>query len=291
MSIDALQEKIRKLKNPLVVDFSVLPEHIPFHIRESVDALEAYDRFCRELMQGLKGAVGAVRYSFGHLALMGEGGLRVLSGLLNTAHNLGYYVILDAAEVLTPWAADRAASAYFGADSAYPCDGLIVSPYIGSDAIKPFLPYCKDEAKDLFLAVRTPNKSASELQDLLTGTRHVYTAVADLTSRYGDAIFGKCGYSRVCALTSAGAAGVLAELRGKYQRMFLLVDGLDYPSGNAKNCSFAFDRLGHGAAVCAGPAVTAAWYAAETDGTDYVQQAVQSVERIRKNFSRYFTIV
>ena len=291
MSIDVLQEKIRKLKNPLVVDFSCLPELIPAHVREGADAMAAYVRFCSELMEGLKGTVGAVRYSFGQLALMGGGGLEALTELLNTARKLGYYVILDAAEVLTPWSADRAAAAFFGADSKYPCDGLIVSPYIGTDAIKPFIPYCKDAEKDLFLTVRTPNKSASELQDLLTGTRHVYTAAADLVSRYGDPILGKCGYSRVCALTSAGAPGVVMELREKYKRMFQLVDGLDYSSGNAKNCSYAFDRMGHGAAVCAGPAITAAWYTAETDGTDYVEQAVLKAERIRKKLSRYFTVV
>lgn len=291
MSIDVLQEKIRKIKNPVVVDLSCLPEHIPAHIRENADHVTAYVRFCQELMEGLKGSVAAVRFSFSQLALLGEGGLTALLGILNSARKMGYYVMLDAPEIMTPWAADRVAEAFFGADSLYPCDGLIVSPYIGSDAIKPFLSYCKDAGKDLFLAVRTPNKSASELQDLLTGTRHVYTAAADLVSRYGDSMVGKLGYSNVCALTGASAPAVLSELREKYRRMFQLVDGLDYPSGNAKNCSYAFDRLGRGAAVCVGPAVTAAWFSEETDGSDYVDRAAQAVERIRKNLSRYFTIM
>ena len=77
----------------------------------------------------------------------------------------------------------------------------------------------------------------------------------------------------------------------RYKYVFLLVDGLDYPSGNAKNCGFAFDRLGHGAAVCVGPSVTAAWKETESDGQDYVEQAVQAAERIKKNLSRYVTIL
>jgi hypothetical protein len=80
-------------------------------------------------------------------------------------------------------------------------------------------------------------------------------------------------------------------LRAKHDRMFLLVDGLDYPSGNAKNCSYAFDRFGYGAAVCAGPSVTAAWKDAESDGTDYIEQAVQSAERMKRNLCRYVTIL
>ena len=72
---------------------------------------------------------------------------------------------------------------------------------------------------------------------------------------------------------------------------FLLVDGLDYPSGNAKNCSYAFDRFGHGAVVCAGPSVTAAWQLNETDGSDFVSQAVQAAERMKKNITRYITVL
>lgn len=291
MSIDRLQDRIRKLKNPTAVDFSILPEQIPAHIRAGAEESAAYTRFCRELMVGLKGIVPAVRFSFGHLALMGEGGLAALSELLRQAQELGYYVVLDSSEILTPWSADRAAAAFFGTDGQYPCDGLIVSPYIGSDAIKPFIPYCKDGEKDLFFAVRTPNKSAPELQDLLTGGRLVHTAAADLVSRFGDPIVGKFGYSRIGALVSAGSDSSLANLRKKYQRMFLFVDGYDYPSGNAKNSSLAFDRLGRGAIVCAGPSITAAWYSAETDGTDFVEQAVRAADRMKKNISRYITVL
>lgn len=291
MSVDVLQEKIRKMKNPIVVDFSVLPEHIPPHIRHEGAPEDAYARFCLELMEGLKDTVPGVRFSFGQLALMGERGLPVLSRLLTAAREMGYYVLLDSSEILTPWGADRAAEGFFSPDSRFGCDGLILSPYIGTDAIKPFLPYCREGKKDAYFAVRTPNKSASDLQDLLTGARHVYTAAADLLARFGETMVGRSGYSNICALVSAGSATSLTELRAKYKRMFLLVDGYDYPSGNAKNCSLAFDRLGHGAAVCAGPAITAAWYEAESNGADFVDQAVRAAERVRKNIVRYVTIV
>ena len=291
MSIDVLQEKIRKLKNALVLDFSILPEHIPPHIRQGLGPEDAYARFCKELMDGLKDTVPAVRFSFSGLALMGEKGLSVLRMLLDAAKEMGYYVLLDSSEILTPWSADRAAEAFFGEKSHYCCDGLILSPYIGTDAIKPFLPYCREGGKDVFFAVRTPNKSASDLQDLLTGARHVYTAAADLLGRFGETMVGRSGYSNICALVSAGSVASLTELRTKYKRMFLLVDGYDYPSGNAKNCSFSFDRMGHGAAVCAGPSITAAWFEAETDGTDYVEQAVLAAARMKKNIARYISIV
>ena len=288
MSVDVLQDKIRKLKCPIIVDFSILPEHIPQAVSEGKELPRAYARFCRELMEGLKGVVPAVRFSFDQFALMGA--LVELTELMQEAARLGYYVILDGPAVSSGWAAERAA-ALFGPYSVYPCDAMILDPYAGSDVIKTFVPACK-EGKAVFFAVRLPNRSAAELQDLMTGSRLVHLAAADLVNRYAETVYGKSGYSHMGVLTAATNANAVMGLRNKYKRMFLLVDGLDYPGGNGKICSYGFDKFGHGAAISVGPAVTAAWMAEEgSDGSDYVRQAVQAAERIRNNLTRYFTIL
>ncbi len=287
MSVDMLQEKIRKLKCPLIVDLSVNPDQIPPHICQDRTLAQAYVLYCTELMEALKGTVPGVRFSFDQCALMGC--LEQLSALMNRAVEMGYYVLLDGPAMLTPWAAERAAH-LLDASSDYPCHGMVVSPYIGSDAIKPFVPYCK-EGKSVFFAVRTPNKSAVELQDLMTGSRLVHLAAADLVNRYAEQLYGKSGYSSVGVLTAATNANAVIGVRTKFKRLFLLVDGLDYPSGNGKIASHGFDRLGHGCAVSVGPEVVAAWQKEETDGLDYAALAVKAAERIRNNLGRYFTIL
>ena len=291
MSIDILHEKIRKTKNPLIMDFSIRPELLPAHLMEQEGSFEkAYPRFCEELMDGLSGLIPGVRFSFDTFALLGEDGLAVLRKLLAKAGELSYYVLLDGPQVLSPWAADRAAELL--KNDAYSCDGLLISPYIGSDAIKPFAEVCGKGDKDLFVVVRSANKSASELQDLLTGKRLVQGAAAEIVNRYGQSIFTKCNYSRICSVSSAGAPDSLRTLRAQYKHMFILVDGLDYPSGNMKNCSLAFDRFGYGAAISAGPTITACWTEAEgATGEDYVEQAVQAADRLKKNLSRYISIL
>ena len=282
MSIDALQEKVRRLKNPSMLDLTAPADAVPAHV-------ENYGDFCRALMEGLKDIIPAVRFRFSAFALMGAEGLNVLSALLQEAKTLGYYVLMDAPAILTPEDAQTTADTVFGGEQ-YPCDGLVISPYIGSDAIKPFISYCKAD-KDLFVVVRSGNKSALELQDLMTGTRLVHTAAMDIVSRHGENIFGKNGYSRVCACVSAGAANSIRAIRSGYKYTFLLVDGLEYPSGNHKNCSYAFDRFGYGAVVCAGTSITAAWKENGTDGTDFVAQAVDAADRMKKNLLRYVTIL
>ena len=291
MSIDFLHEKIRKLKNPLIVDLSINEERMPPHLLEQEgDFAKAYPRFCREMLEALVGVVPGVRFSFDAFALLGTEGLFQLQTLLSRAGELGFYTLLDGPQILSPWAADRAAALL--TDERYPCQSMLISPYIGSDAIKPFVPACTKGDKDLFIVVRSANKSASELQDLLTGMRLVQGAAAELVNRFGESIFTKCNYSRICAVSSAGAPDSLRNLRAQHKHMFLLVDGLDYPSGNMKNASLAFDRYGYGAAISAGPTVTAAWMDAENANSEaYTEQAVLAAERIKKNLQRYITIL
>lgn len=290
MSVDILHEKIRKLKSPLIVDLSLNPESIPPVVLDQTnDLLTAYGCFCRELMEKLRGVVPGVRFSFSSFALYGPAGLELLMQLLKDASKAGFYTLLDAPSTSTPVIAAQAANCLLGAETQFPSDGVVVDPYFGSDAIKPFISFCKEFKKTLVVTVRSANKSASELQDLITGSRLVHGAAADLVARYGENLYGKCGYSHVVSLVSATSPESIRNLRLKYKYMFLLVDGIDYPSGNAKNCSLAFDRFGYGAVVCVGASVTAAWK--ENEAEDYGTAAVQAAERICKNLLRYITIL
>lgn len=292
MSIDVLQEKIRKLKNPSMVDLALPVSELPPHLPEQEGSCAAaYGRFCREVLETLKDTVPAVRIGFTAFAVLGEAGIRQLREVLLTAKKLGYYVALEAPYILSPMMASSVADAVFGENAEYPCDGLIFSFYPGTDILKPFLPYVKDGRKDVFAVIRTSNKSAPEIQDLLNGTRLVHVAAADLINRFGADNTGKFGYARVCVMAGANAPETLRNIRAKYPRLFVMVDDMDYSGCNAKNCSPAFDKFGHGAVVCAGPTVTAAWKAAQTDGADYLQQAKLACERMKKNLTRYVTVL
>lgn len=293
MSVDVLQEKIRKSKNPSMVELCLCAADLPPHLLEEEEsAAGAYSRFCRELLDGLKGIVPAVRVSFSSFALMGPEGLAALVSVLNTARELKYYIVLDAPEILSYRAASMTADAIWGEGNVYPCDGLVISGYLGSDIIKPFLKCCKEGKRDLFVVARTANKSAPELQDLLAGSRLVHAAAADHVNRYGSDTAGKFGYTRVGIVAAASAAESLRSLRSKYPKLFMLLDGFDYPNANAKNCSHAFDKFGHGAVACGGTGITCAWKQVEgSDGRDFMEHAVAAAERMKKNLTRYTTVL
>ena len=292
MSIDVLQERIRKTKNPSMISLELPASQLPPHIlARAENTAAAYGMFSLALLEGLKGIVPAIRIPWGMFTLLGVQGVEQLSLVLHKARELGYYVLLDGLDFPTPVSAEMAAEAVFGSD-AWTCDGMVIPIYAGSDCIKPFIKFCKEQKKDLYVRAKTSNKSAAELQDLHTGSRQVYTAAMDLVNRYGQPLIGKYGYSAVAAVVGAGAPQSIRALREKYKTVFFLTDGYDYPNGNAKNCSFAFDNMGHGAVACAAASVTAAWQQAEgSDGTDFVEQAVEAALRMKKNLTRYVTIL
>ncbi len=287
MSMDALLGKIRRCHNPAMLHLELTEQLVPEPVLAQAGSLAtAYGQMCRELLKALRGIVPAVRVSFSSFALLGAEGFAQLKAVLQYAQNQGFYVLLDWMRGDGPAMAEATAKTVFGGD--WCCDGITLLPYLGSDSVTPFLPYCKAE-KTIFLVAKTPNRSGSQIQDLMTGGRLVHTAVADLCGQLGQECLGRCGYSQVAAMASANAPDSLRQLRTRYPRLFLLVDGYNFTTGNGRTCSEAFDQLGRGAIVCAGRAIVGAWQ--DSPETDYITAAVAAAERMKKILGSYITTI
>lgn len=286
MSVDKLLERIRKTKNPSVIDLSITPNQIPqSFIVEQDGLLLAIETYGKAVMEALKGIVPALRLSYGYYACMGAEGLSVFQRLLEAGKANGFYMLVDAVELSSVRLTQISAEFFMN----LPCDGLIISAYAGSDVVKPYTDLLKQTKKSIFVTLRNANRSASQLQDLMTGSRLVHLAAADIVKRLGESFVVRSGYSQLGGVASATSADSLRSLRSKYPNLFLLVDGYDYSNANAKNCSFAFDKLGHGAIVCAGDSVLSAWQ--QEPMLDSVECVVTAAERMKKNLTRYVSIL
>ena len=286
MSVDKLQTAIRKLKNPTMVYFALDKSLLPPGFLEAAGTVTgAYCTYAKQLLTALSGAVPAVRFAFSTFASHGAEGVLTLQELLYFARRQGFYILLDGPETYSPQAAAVTAENFI---EQWEFDGLCVPCYIGMDGIKPYIEQISSGDKDLFVLMRSANKSASELQDLLAGSRLLYSVVADMVKRQGDELVGKCGYSRIGGVGPATSGNALQTLRSRNPAMFLLIDGYDYPGANAKNCCQAFDKLGHGAIACAGSSILGAWQEGEGDP---VTLALEAAERMKKNLSRYVAVL
>lgn len=291
MSIDRLQSKIRKMKSPIVLDLQLDKNLIPTEILEEEKSfLNAFVRYAVEMMETLKETVPAVRLHFSEFAVCGTDGIAALASLLNMAKKLGYYVLLNGPEALSAQQASNFAEAFMETGSQWQFDGVVLSQFIGTDAIKPYAALQKKSGKGVFAIVRTGNKSGPEMQDLITGGRLVHMAQADLVHRIAEPNLGRSGFCTIGVMAAATNSASLQNIRSRFKCLFILIDGYDASNANAKNCGPAFDNLGHGAAVCVGSSITAAWKEAQ-DGESVTETVLKAAERAKKNICRYITVL
>ena len=311
MSMDVLQEKIRRKKCPVVAGLDPKLDYIPAHIKEEAwakygktlkGAAEAYRLFCFGLIDALYEVVPAVKPQSAYFEILGSAGIAALEEITAYAHEKGLYVIMDAKRGDIGTTCEAYAEAYLGAMTVdeenviapFSCDCVTVNGYLGTDGIKPFTALCKKNDKSIFLLVKTSNPSSRELQDLIVGGRNVHMAMADLAVRLTEKeeLVGKSGWSAIGAVVGATHPEDLKNLRAKYPYIFFLVPGYGAQGGKAKDVQYAFDSLGHGAIVNSSRGIMCAWKKTEDgSGRDYQAAARAEAERMRDDICRYVTIL
>lgn len=132
----------------------------------------------------------------------------------------GLPVILDAKRGDVGNTAERYAIEAF---ERYAADAVTVSPYLGGDALEPFLRY---EDKGIIILCRTSNPGAGDLQDLECGGRKLYQIVADLAAHRWNTR-GNC-----LLVVGATYPCELAEVREIVGAMPLLVPGVGSQGGD-----------------------------------------------------------
>ena len=260
-------------------------------------AAEGYRQFSYGILDALKDIVPAISIVSGAFAALGSDGVAAMEDVLRYAKSLGYYVLLDLMRADVALNAEAMARACFGSIQVgeqsftpYACDGVLMTGYLGSDSVKPFTEYCKD-GKNVFIIARSSNKSAREVQDLLSGDRVVYQVMADLAMRWSLDRFGKFGYSEIGIAAAATNPTVLRTLREKYDRLFFLVPGYGTQGGSAKDVQHAFDKLGHGAIVMAGRSVIYAWQRQDNGAQRYQELAREAALKMREQILGYVTVI
>jgi orotidine-5'-phosphate decarboxylase len=129
-------------------------------------------------------------------------------------------VILDAKRGDIGNTAERYAIEAF---ERYGADAVTVNPYLGTDALEPFLRHAD---KGILVLCRTSNAGGRDLQDLQVGERPLYQVVAELAARRWN--------SRGNCLLVVGATypQELAAVRALVADMPLLVPGVGAQGGD-----------------------------------------------------------
>ena len=289
VSVDTLQAKIRKKKNPTVVAMDLRENLLPKSCLEAAngDLAAAYIAFGTAMLEALAPVIPAVKFNTAYYEVLGAAGMTALETLCKKAKALGLCVMVETNRCDPEAAAELAAQACFG--PALDADAVCISAFSGSDGVRPYLPYCRDGEKSVFLLARTGNKSAREVQDLLSGDRVIHTVMMDLAMRWSTDLFEKSGYSRIGVVFGAADVHSLQTLRQRYDRLFFLVPGHGIQGLPVRDLRYAFDKFGHGAIVEAAGGILDAWQKVDSD--DYAGSAVAAAEKLRDDLARHVTVI
>jgi len=191
-------------------------ERLPRHIAAQPSPIF---HFNKAIIDATADLVCAYKPQFAHYAACeAEDQLERTIEYIHQAHP-GVPVILDAKRGDVGHTAERYAIEAFG---RYGADAVTVNPYLGSDALEPFLRHAD---KGVVILCRTSNPGARDLQDRMIGARKLYQVVAELAAQRWNSR-GNC-----LLVVGATCPGELAEVRALVGDMPLLVPGVGAQRG------------------------------------------------------------
>jgi orotidine-5'-phosphate decarboxylase len=251
---DRLAAAVRSRGTALCVGLDPRYESLPQAIRDRhADPAAAYEAFCLRLLEIVAPLAGVVKPQSAFFEACGPAGMAALQRVLRRARELGLVTILDAKR------GDIASTAAAYADAAFrafDADALTVNPYLGRDAVEPFLTAGRRDGRGLFVLVRTSNAGAGLFQDLVCDGRPLYQHVAAAVAAWNGASLGACGLGDVGAVVGATHPAELKLLREQLSDVWLLVPGYGVQGGMAADVRAAFRADGLGAVVNSSRGVT-----------------------------------
>jgi orotidine-5'-phosphate decarboxylase len=259
---DRLAAAVRSRGNALCVGLDPRWELLPAEVRRrhggaTLQAVaDAFEEFCGRVLDIVSPLVAVVKPQSAFFEMCGPPGLEVLQRLIRRARDRGLLVILDAKRN------DIASTATAYADAAFagtPVDGtvlpvwgadaLTINPYLGRDAVEPFLTNARRVGAGVFVLVRTSNPGAGLFQNLMCEGRPLYRHVGDAVADWAREHLGACGLGDVGAVIGATYPAELAELRSAMPEVPFLIPGYGAQGGTAADVAAAFRADGLGAVV------------------------------------------
>ena len=283
--MEAFVASARRKGSAVVVGLDPDPRHLPPELMERVRVRALTEAGAvREFGLGILEAVGpeaaAVKLQLAYFERLGPEGMGVYADLISASEALELPTIADAKR----GDVGHVAAAYAGAHlSVYGATGITVNPYMGADAVEPFL----DEARRLgrgggvFVLVATSNPSAPDLQD--SSTPPLYETATRLVASLGET--GASGYPDAGAVVGATRPEVGRRVRELLPRALFLAPGYGAQKGDASGARALLDADGAGVLVNSSRGILRAFEAQTSPGSDYRSAAREAARRMREDLA------
>lgn len=213
--MDRLRAGHERLGVPLSVGIDPHPDRLPKGLPADHRGVET---FARGIIEATAGQVVAVKVNVAFFEAFGAAGWAALERVRRDVPSEAL-CILDAKRGDIGSTAERYAAGLLGHLEA---DAVTLSPYLGEDAIEPFLAY---PGRMVYVLARTSNPSAPRVQELEASGEPLHVHVARwVAERWTD--------GRVGLVVGATAPGELARLRALVPGPGFLVPGVGAQGGD-----------------------------------------------------------
>ncbi len=306
--INKLVDKIEKLGAPIVVGLDPMLDYIPQYILKKAysekgenleGAAEAIWIYNKGIIDATYDLIPAVKPQIAMYEQFGIEGLKAFKKTVDYCKEKGLLVIGDIkrgdiGSTSSAYAIGHLGKVMIGGKAfrGFDEDFVTLNPYMGADAINPFLDVCKEERKGLFILVKTSNPSSGDFQDQLVGERPLYELVGKKVAEWGEQHMGST-YSYVGAVVGATYPQMGKILRELMPKAYILVPGYGAQGGKAEDLVHYFNKDGLGAIVNSSRGIIAAYklkgyeHFGEQAYADASRQAVIDMrEDLRQAWSR-----
>jgi orotidine-5'-phosphate decarboxylase len=269
--MQALIDAARRKESVLVAGLDPVPSRFPEELRSMPEA-EATLQFCLGILEAVTPYVAAVKLQAAFFERLGPVGMGIYADLIGASRDLGLPTIADVKRGDIGPVAAAYAEAHLG---VYDATCLTVNPYMGEDAVLPFLEEARRQGQEggVFVLLATSNPSSRRIQEITDPPLFEVIAgmVAELGRPAGD-------YPDAGAVVGATRPEVGSRARELLPEALFLSPGFGTQGGDASGIRPLLDRHNGGVLVNSSRSIL---YAYEHTASDYKEAARDAAHQAR----------
>lgn len=268
MTKEQLVEQIKKKQSFLCVGLDIDLDKIPPHLKKEDDPIFS---FAKAIIESTHEYAVAYKPNLAFFESYGVKGWQAFQKIMEYLNSNfpDHFTIADAKRGDIGNTAKRYAKAFF---ETYDTDAVTVAPYMGKDAVEPFLTF---EGKHAILLALTSNPGAADFQFTNENNEKLFQKVLRTSLTWDNA-------DRLMYVVGATKAEALTSIRKLVPDSFLLVPGVGAQGGSLEEVARAGMNSQCGLLVNSSRGIL---YRSQTN--DFDKAAAQEAGRLQKEMALY----
>lgn len=245
MIIDKLFEEVQKF-GPICVGLDTDLSYIPEHLSKIENISDRVFSFNKDIIDATEDLVSVYKLQIAYYEALGVDGLIAYKRTLEYLKSKDKLSIGDIKRSDIAKTAEMYAKAHFEGD--FEADFITLSPFMGYDSIKPYLPYLESGEKGIFVLLRTSNPGALDIEYLESKGETVYNIIGDNLDKIAEKYIGDYGYSALGFVVGDNImdSGEQDDIRKRFPRQFFLIPGYGAQGGKASTVKKLLNDLNGG---------------------------------------------